>query len=786
MMSKKLRYIIALVVLLSSSKIQVNADENIFIDNNQNYTINKEANENNTSRIETRDNMKINTGWVSKDGKWFYFDDEGNNKIGWLQWGSSWYYLNVTNGQMETGLISNNGNEYYLNNEGIMQTGWQQIENKWYFFEGYGAMKKGWFHNNGYWYLLKADGTMATQWETDNGIRYYFENNGVMQVGWKQINGSWYYLQGSGAMQIGWLYEGGNWYYLKNSGIMSTSFENIDGTNYYMNSSGVMQKGWQNIDGNWYYLHGSGAMQKGWLNDRGTWYYLKDNGVMATSWENIEGTYYYMNSSGVMQTGWQSVSGVWYYLEGSGAMKTGWFNDRGNWYYLKSNGAMATDWQKVGESYYYLGTNGIMQTDWKAIDGKWYYMDGSGAMKIGWVTLSGKTYFFESDGVMVSDWHKYNDAWYYFDSSGAQQKGLIKIKGKDYYLDESTGKRASYEWKTINGKAYWFNSNGTLATDDTIIDGKMNLFDSTGRYLGIGEIKEQLHIEILSVGDADAIYIELPNGDDVLIDAGEYKDGQRVVEFLKGRNLAEDDGVEDIDYIVNTHPHSDHIGGLVDVFKNFKINNLYYPYDIEMKKYDGFEGAESTENHGYLINCMNYCYQFYSEVLEQANIQGTKIHDTISGSYIDESKILKFVHPNKTYSQNNLDKLGQLSGYDYCLFNNDSAVIYADYGDFQMLLAGDIEGDAENDMIKMGLIPSTDIEVLKIAHHGFTTSSLYGFLEKVSPEFGVMSRTKFSQENSKDTYVTKNLRLLQIDEIETWTSNSVKIDATKKTWNIFN
>lgn len=83
--------------------------------------------------------------------------------------------------------------------------------------------------------------------------------------------------------------------------------------------------------------------------------------------------------------------------------------------------------------------------------------------------------------------------------------------------------------------------------------------------------------------------------------------------------------VKDIKCIINTHPHSDHIAGLIGTFDNFKVNNLYYPYDIKMEYYEGFEGAEDITN-GHLVNCMNYCYQFYNKVLELANSQETIIH----------------------------------------------------------------------------------------------------------------------------------------------------------------
>lgn len=724
MIKIKMKYMVLLFLALSTTQLEVKAYNKQEI---VNLVVKKEELKNNQTNLYTlKDKINISTGWIIKDNKWYYIEENGELKNGWLKYKDKWYFFSKDTGEMQIGFINDGGQVYYLDKDGAMQIGWNEIDNKYYYFENSGEMKVGWLKYNNNWYLLKKSGDMATGWEKYGLIYYYFDG------------------------------------------------------------SGAMKKGWQETNNKWYYLEESGAMKKGWLKNNGKWYYLKASGEMATGWESESGKDYYFNNSGEMQIGWQQINSKWYYLEQSGATKKGWLNHNGIWYYLKENGEMATGWELQGKTYYYFDENGAMKTGWQYISDEWYYLESSGAMKVGFITLDRKTYLLKDNGQMGIGWEKNDEKWYYFESSGVQQKGWIQIKDKYYYLYSDSGERATNEWKVVNGITYWFNSNGTMADQDTIIKGEMYSFDNSGKYIGVGAYQEKLHVEFLNVGDADAIYIELPNGDDVLIDGGEYKDGDQIVEFLRGRNLDEKDGIEDIDYIINTHPHSDHIGGLVEVFKNFKVNNFYYPYDIEMKKYDGFEGAESIENKGYLINCMNYCYQFYKETLEEANKQGTKINDTTPGGYIDSNNILKFVHPDKTYKQNNLDKQDNLNGFDYCLINNDSAVVYASYGDFQMILASDIEVEAEKDMLKMGLIPTEDIEILKIAHHGAITSSLYEFLERVTPEFGVMTRTQSSYNNAKNLHVMKNLNKLKIDTLEAWKSDSIKIDATNKTFNIYN
>ncbi|MDB1921720.1 MBL fold metallo-hydrolase [Clostridium tertium] len=604
--------------------------------------------------------------------------------------------------------------------------GWVMSNGKWYFYDDNYKLKKGWICYNDEWYLLNGyTGEMSVGWIKINDKIYNLNSSGVMEVGWKFIDNNWYYFNSLGEMSTGWLNDDGKWYYLYNDGSMATGFIKDNGYSYYLDSSGEMERGWQLIEGQWYYFLQSGAMKFGWLYNSGMWYYLKNDGSMSKGWINDGVNNYYLDSSGVMRTGWLLDNNLWYYLNSSGMMVTGWLYSGDMWYLMSEEGKMLTGWVDFDRDRYFLNSSGAMETGWRYENGAWYYLELSGRM-------------------------------------------------------------SNNQWKNIQGVKYWFNVDGKMATQDTIIKGKMYRFDLNGNYLGLTSMKDHLYVEVINTGDSECIYIELPNGDDVLIDGGESWNGKQIVEFLKTRNLVEEDGIEDIDYMINTHPHSDHIGGLADVLKSFKVNNLYYPFDIEMKKYEGFEGAESIENHGFLINCMNYCYQFYEKALKEAEKQGTKINDTISGEYIDSSKILKFVHPKKVYRQHNLDKDSSLiTGYDYCQFNNDSAVIMLDYNNFKMLITGDIHVEAERDMVNMGLIPSNSIDVLKVSHHGYATSTSRELLESINFKYGIITRTKSTYDlNVNLGDVSKNFKDFNVKIFETWRENNIRIYVTDKTWNI--
>ena len=109
-------------------------------------------------------------------------------------------------------------NPFYKQSEKL---GWVSENGKWYYYDLMGIKQTGWKYINGEWYYLNENGAMQTGWKYINGEWYYLNENGAMQTGWKYINGEWYYLNESGTMQIGWKYINGEWYYMYNSGKMA-------------------------------------------------------------------------------------------------------------------------------------------------------------------------------------------------------------------------------------------------------------------------------------------------------------------------------------------------------------------------------------------------------------------------------------------------------------------------------------------------------------------------------------------------------------------------------------
>lgn len=254
----------------------------------------------------------------------------------------------------------------------------------------------------------------------------------------------------------------------------------------------VGQNGWKSVEGVYVYFERSPyAVVDRWLNERGTWYYLKPDGIMATGWTEVGGAYYHFTRSGAMEagkwiaddgqwyyltgtgaaaTGWTAIGGYWYYMDpGTAQMRTGWVQDAGTWYYLADDGTMrASTWLSSGGRWYRLGADGAMATDWAQVGGSWYYLDPTtgGAMATGWARdRKGDWYFFESSGAMrSSQWVRTGSDWFYLGSSGAMVKGWAQVGGSWFYLDPGRG--------------------GAMVVDGAVINGRLQRFDVSGRWLG--------------------------------------------------------------------------------------------------------------------------------------------------------------------------------------------------------------------------------------------------------------------------------------------------------------
>lgn len=410
-----------------------------------------------------------------------------------------------------------------------------------------------------------------------------------------------------------------------------------------------------------------------WVQRGDNWYYLDANDNETTGWKKLSGSWYYFNYSGQMATGLQTIGEKQYYFDGSGAMVTGWKELAGNWYYFTDEGAV------VG---------------WKKLSGDWYYFDADGKMTEGWETIEGEKYYFEDGGAMVTGWEELAGDWYYLTDNGAAV-GWKDIGGTRYYFDQN-GKMAK-GWATIEGEDYYFLDGGAMVTGELEIDSITYSFDDDGALL-MPERKntEQLEegstfeIHFIDVGQADAALV-LCDDQAMLIDGGNAEDSDLIYAYL------EIHGIEYLDYIVATHGHEDHVGGLSGALNYAEVGTAY----CSVTEYD----SEAFED--------------FVKYLEQQDVE---ITIPAAGDSFELGTAA-------------VEVLGPIHETDDA--NNMSLVLRVVYGDTSFLFTGDAEREEEQDILDAGYdLAST---VLKVGHHGSENSTTYPFLREIMPAYAVIS-----------------------------------------------
>ena len=199
-----------------------------------------------------------------------------------------------------------------------------------------------------------------------------------------------------------------------------------------------------------------------------------------------------------------------------------------------------------------------------------------------------------------------------------------------------------------------------------------------------------LKVHYLDVGQGDSIFVELPNNETMLIDAAESYQSENIINYLKNLNY------QKIDYVIGTHPHTDHIGGLKNIINTFEIGKIYMPkVGSTTKTYESLLMAIKDKN--LKINTAK---------------AGTSIIDT------DALKINILAPNNSTYTE----------------LNNYSVVTKITYGTTKFLFMGDAEKLSENEIKE-----NVTADVIKIGHHGSNTSSSIDFIKKVNAKYGIIS-----------------------------------------------
>lgn len=250
-----------------------------------------------------------------------------------------------------------------------------------------------------------------------------------------------------------------------------------------------------------------------------------------------------------------------------------------------------------------------------------------------------------------------------------------------------------------------------------------------------------LKVYFIDIGQGDCIFIELPDGKNMLIDTGEKRNAgkAKIDKYLRDEN----GNKVTIDYCVATHPDSDHIGLMPYVYEQYDVLKSYRPYVYSENK--SASALPYELNKGIKIkNSSNIYYDYITNVnAEQTYWEFFKDDSDFSNGFTGKDGeiyeyTVNFVMP---YADN-------LNDYQYFTTPNDfSAVIMLEYADRKILFTGDIEYEtgkkgAEQSFIREFSTSNpamVDCDVLKVAHHGSDSSTSPEFLSLVKPEYSVIS-----------------------------------------------
>lgn len=254
-----------------------------------------------------------------------------------------------------------------------------------------------------------------------------------------------------------------------------------------------------------------------------------------------------------------------------------------------------------------------------------------------------------------------------------------------------------------------------------------------------------MQVHMIDCGQADSFLFE-QNGKYALIDCGTRSTGEDVVKYLQKQ------GVKKLEFVIGTHPHDDHMGGMYSVLNSFSCKKVYMP-KIE-------DGLVTTNWYMQLLQTISD---------KKIKVTCPKVNDQFN---LGEATF-------KVVGQLTPDEAGSN-------INNYSTVIKVSYGTMDILMTGDAETGVESKILESDI--DIQCEILKLGHHGSNTSTSDAFLEAVDPDYGLISCSignKYLHPSPETVIKLKKhkVKIYRTDEtgtvVLTITSDDVEFDKKK-------
>ena len=237
--------------------------------------------------------------------------------------------------------------------------------------------------------------------------------------------------------------------------------------------------------------------------------------------------------------------------------------------------------------------------------------------------------------------------------------------------------------------------------------------------------EERLEVTFIDVGQADSILLE-NEGHYMLVDAGNNEDGPKLVNYLKNQNIHQ------FDYVIGTHPHEDHIGGLDNIIEDFDINTFYMP-DV---------------------------------------ITTTKTFEDVLDALGEKNMTLSIPKTNATFKLGDATvKVLYVGTEDESDLNDTSIVLKVTYQNVSFLLTGDASTKVEEKLNPADL----ESTVLKVGHHGSSTATNEKFLNTVNPKYAIISVGENNQYEHPHTTVLNTLAAHNITTYRTDQDGTIKV-----------